>query len=286
MSLQYYDLLQDKTKKRLLYLASYITPYLSIGELQFLIDDTIENSKKNQKVKKSITLAEFKEIGEDYETKADLSKLTEEQLKIIYRTFISRELNNKFAVKWRFYQFFKYIRDIIIENIKINQSENPDKNIDFIIETNDNKFIIILCFDTLDSQKFNDGIKRCNEFVKANKIRPDRIFFVTNKTYRDIEIEKPIKIGNKELNIELWLENTEETIPFNGEDLLFIDNTDLKLAGFNFTSMEDLLDYVYEFSDGGQISIYKKPSFFAEVNKGELKEELIWKGIMIKEEIL
>ncbi|TFG29296.1 MAG: hypothetical protein EU532_03375 [Promethearchaeota archaeon] len=285
MTLQYYDLLQDKTEKRLQYLASYIAPELTIGELQNFIDDIANKPKDSKKTNKSNKLDAFKEIGDDFETHADFSKLTEQQLKNIYQVFISREINDRFAVKWRFYQYFKYIRDIIIESIKINQSDDATKIIDFIIETEDNKYIFVLCFDVLDIQKFNQGIEGCNEFVKANKIKPDRIFFVTNKTFRDIPIENAVIIDNEELIAELWLEINDESSPFNNEDMLIISNSDLKIAGFNFTSMEDLLDYVYEFSDGGQISILKKADFFSEVEREEFEEELIWKGIMIKNDI-
>jgi hypothetical protein len=285
MTLQYYDLLQDKTKKKILYLASYIAPEFTIGELQSFIDDITKKSKETKKNNKSDKLETFKEIGDDYETKADFSKLTETQLKSVYQTFISRELNDRFAVKWRFYQYFKYIRDIIIQSIKINQSEDSKKVIDLLIETEDHKIIFVLCFDVLDIQKFNNAIEGCNEFVKTNKIKPDRIFFITNKTYRDIPLEKPISFENVELNSELWLEINDEYTPFNSEDLLIVNNSDLKLAGFNFTSMEDLLDYIYEFSDGGQISIFKKRDFFSEIEKEESEEELIWKGIMIKNDI-
>jgi len=64
-----------------------------------------------------------------------------------------------------------------------------------------------------------------------------------------------------------------------------MENTDLKLAGFNFTSLQDLLDYIYEFSEGGQISIIRQIDFFSENLKQELETELIWKGIIIKNDI-
>jgi hypothetical protein len=81
---------------------------------------------------------------------------------------------------------------------------------------------------------------------------------------------------------ELWVELIDDRCPFDGIDLLIVDNTDLNLAGFNFTKMDDLLDYIYQNSDGGQVSIIKQPGFFSEFTQDESEKELIWKGIMLK----
>ena len=97
MDIQYLNLLQDKSKKRLLYLVEYISPKFLKDELPMILEE-IEG--KASKSKKGLV-----DIGKDSGATADLSKLSLEQLKLIYQTFISREINNKLAVKWRLYQF-------------------------------------------------------------------------------------------------------------------------------------------------------------------------------------
>jgi hypothetical protein len=269
----------DKSKNRLQYLAENIVPKFSISELEFFLDDMKNTAKKKKQTKSNY---ELKDIGEDYDTTADISKLTEAELKQLYQVFISRELNDTFAVKWRFYQYFKYIRDIFIESIKINISKD---GVDFLIKRDNGENIIVICTDVLDAKTYNVKIEEIQKFVKKEKIIPNFIMFAANKSYRDISIEEPLIIDKKEIKIELWLELADENRPFSGEDLLIMENTDLKLAGFNFTSLQDLLDYIYEFSEGGQISIIRQIDFFSETLKQELETELIWKGIMIKNDI-
>jgi hypothetical protein len=54
------------------------------------------------------------------------------------------------------------------------------------------------------------------------------------------------------------------------------------MAGFNFISTDDLLNYVYKHTNGGQISIFRQLDFFTEVSEEDPEVDLIWKGIMIK----
>ena len=284
MTIQYYDLLQDKSKKRLLYLVGYIAPGFTIGELKILLDAAAAKKSKSKK-SKSKKSNDFVSIGADYDTSADFSKLSEKQLQNLYQIFISREINDKFAVKWRFYQYFKYIRDVIVENIKINPTSDTENVVDIIVKIEGNSTIFILCYDVLDSQKYTQAIEGIMKTAKTHKTIPDRIIFATNKTYRDIPLGGTITIDKKDIIPELWLEVNDENTPFNSEDLLIVNNTDLSLGGFNFTSMDDMLDYVYEFSEGGQISIFRQFDFFSGHSKEETEKELIWKGIMIKNDI-
>ena len=278
MTIQYYDLLQDKSKNRLLYLVEYIAPGFTIGELKIYVDEASKKSKSSKS-------KGFINIGDDYDTSADFSKLSEKQLQNLYQTFISREINHKSAVKWRFYQYFKYIRDIIVENIQINSISDADNVVDLIIKIDGGNTIFVLCYDVLDSQKYTQAIEEIKKTAKLLKTIPDRIIFATNKTYRDLPLDDTITIDKKDVIPELWLEINDENTLFNSEDLLIVNNTELSIAGFNFTSMDDMLDYVYEFSEGGQISISRQPDFFSEHSKEEAEKELIWKGIIIKNDI-
>ena len=274
MNFQYYETLQDKSNKYLTYLIEKIEPKFTIGELKIFLEDISKKSSKNKK--------DFVDIGEDYDTTADFSKLNLDQLKTLYQIFISREINDRFAVKWRFYQSFKYARDFVIENEKINRSNGEEQKIDLIIKTDDGKLIFVLCYDILDPNNFDEGKKLIKEFTEEQKNIPDYVIFATNKAYRNINLEKSIVIGDIEIKPELWVEWVDEDLRFRGEDLIIVNNTELKLAGFNFTSMDDLLDYVYEFSKGGQVAIFLQQDFLSEVINDNPEIELIWKGIMIK----
>ncbi|MFX1385378.1 MAG: hypothetical protein ACFFBP_23420, partial [Promethearchaeota archaeon] len=186
------------------------------------------------------------------------------------------------AVKWRFYQFLKYIPDIIIENIKIKCTPEPEPFIDLIIENETGKLTFIICYEMLDLEKYNNGVTKLNDYINANNIIPDRVIFATNKSFRNIPIKELIKINDVTIEPELWVEWIEQNCPFNGEDLIIINNNELELAGFNFISIQDLLNYIYEFSENEQISIFRQPGYFSEIQNNYQNIELIWKGLMVK----
>ncbi len=279
MNFQYYETLMDKSEKNLFFLIEKIIPQFTINELKIFFEDVA-----GKKDSSSNPIKGFVEIGEDYDTIGNVATLKTEQLETMYKFFISREVNNKLVVKWRFYQYLKYIPDFVIENIRINRTSDTEQFIDLIIELEDDKIILVICYDKLDLDNFNEGIIKLNEFVKEHKINPERVIFATNKSYRNIPIDKPIDIDNTAITPELWVEWLEQKCPFNGDDLIIINNNDLELAGFNFISISDLLDYIYEFSEGDQVSIYKQSGYFSENSKGGVQNvELIWKGIMVKQ---
>ena len=278
MNFQYYETLQDKSEENLKLLAERIVPQFTIGELKIYLDDIADKSLTGKKS----PIKGFIDIGGDYETTADLSKLNQSQLEIIYKHFISREINDKKTVKWRFYQYLKYIPNIIIENIRINRTTDIEQNIDIVIDLEGDKQIIILCYGKLDIEIYEEGIDKLIEFVQANNLHPERVIFAANKSFRNITIDNSINISDNEIQPELWIEWIEQGCPFNGEDMLIINSNNLELAGFNFISTQDLLDYIYEFSEEDQIAIFRQPGYFSEnTNKFE-NIELIWKGIMVK----
>ena len=278
MKLQYYETMDDKSKEYILYLIEQIVPQFTKNEFEILLKDFTSNSTKKSKASKSNTTQNFVQIGNDTGKNADLSTLTKEQLKLFFQLFISKEENNKLAVKWRFYQYIKYMKDINMRTVKINQ----DQILDFIIETYDKEIILILCYEVLDLKDFNEAVNFLNEYAQNQNLIPDRIIFATRKAFRNLPLDIPIKIVNNEIEPELWVESIEENCPFNKEDLIILNDSELKMAGFNFTSTDDLLNYVFKHSNGGQISIFKQLDFFTEVSEEEPEVELIWKGIMLK----
>jgi len=283
MNLQFYETIQDKSKKYLTYLIDQILPKFTIGEFKHFLEDLTNNTTKTSKGtkgQKTKSKEEFIKIGDDGGKFAGLSKLDESQRKILFQIFISREVNDKMAVKWRFYQYIKYHLGLNIKTVKVNRASKHF--IDFIIETDEKEIIFVSCHDILELNRFKEVLNQTAEFAKKQNLTPNRIIFSACKSFRNIPIEESFKIGNTEITPELWIEWIEENLPYDREDLLIVNNSELKLAGFNFTSTEDLLNYIYHNSNGGQISIFKQSDFFTEASDNEAEIELVWKGIMIK----
>ena len=282
MKLQYYEMMDDKSKEYLLYLIEQVLPHFTVSELKMFLKDIAAEPSKQKKNSKAKSNQGYVEIGNDSGKKADLSKLTIKQLKDMFQIFISREKSDKLSLKWRFYQYLKYMLNLKLKSIKINQDSNPDQVIDFIVETEDKDVILCLCYDVLELSKYKKAVNKLNEFAKKENLIPDRIIFAIGKSFRNIPIDVPVKIISKELSPELWVEWIEENRTFNNEDLIIVNDSELKLAGFNFTSTDDMLNYVFKHTKGGQISVYRQIDFFTEVNEEEPEVELIWKGIMLK----
>ena len=279
MKFQYYETLQDKSVKYLSYLVGQIRPSFTKGELKIFLEVMSRSLAKN---KKSVQMS-LKNIGDDYEAIDDLKNLKASQLKSLYQIFISREDNSNFAVKWRFYQYLKYVQGFIIENIQVNVSNQSNDNLDFVIEMEEDELTYVVCNDILDLNNFNSGVQAIKRYSEKTGKVPNRIIYAANKTYRNIPMEKDLVINDFNITPEIWVEWNDEDRPFNGVDLLLVGSSEMKIAGFNFTSIDDLLDYVYEYSDGGQISIFVQQNYLLGVNSEEQDVELIWKGIMLKE---
>lgn len=282
MNLQFYETMDDKSREYLIYLIEQILPQFTQKELQIFLEDIDLKPTGGKKSPKSKSVKDFVIIGDDVGKFADFSKLDEQKIKVLFQIYISRERNDKFAVKWRFYQYLKYMVDINVKSIKINQDPNPEKTIDFLIETEENEVILVMCHDLMELSDFNKGITEINAFTKKQNLIPDRIIFATSKSFRNIPIDTPVKIINKEVTPELFVEYVVDDRLFKKEDLLVVNNSELKVAGFNFVSNEDLLQYVYTNTNGGQISIYRQLDFFVETAEDEPEVDLIWKGIMLK----
>ena len=212
----------------------------------------------------------------------DYSFLKEDELQEIYKVFISKETGSEVAVKWRLYQFLMVSRQFDIQSAQVNQFVESEEDVDFIIEDHNHNIVLFIVFGILDSDKFNTALTNISNFVKSHEIDPDRIIFVASKSYRNIPLKNPIELGEKAIEPELWVEWSDNEIPFNSEDLLIVNNNELTIAGFNFSRMTDLLDYIYRYSSGGEITIYRKRGFFSENIKEPPKPDLIWKGVMMK----
>ncbi len=285
MNFQYYETLLDKSKKNLQYYLDQIKPAFTKKEMQTLLKDI--NNEALGKNEKSTLAKGYIKIDTDTKGLADFSRFSENQLKSLYQILISKEINTKKAVKWRLYQYLKYVRGFKSNSVYVNRTNEENNNIDFIVETETKDLIFITCHPILELDNYMELISNFIEFAKRNKIIPNKVIIAACKSYRNIPISDAFAIGNKSIIPDLWLEWVDLSKQFDGEDLLIIkiddeDQERFELAGFNFGSTENMLDYIYDKTNGGQISIFKQIGYFSEFIQEEPQVELIWKGIMIK----
>jgi len=287
MSYQYYNTLLDKSKKAISSLLENIVPKLDREEFRIILSDynVLTSAKKSKtKTNELDKIVIFKDS--DDKKNIDFSKLSEKELEVLYKTYISKELTDRTAVKWRFYQNLKIMKEFDVKEIILNPYNSLKGIIDFSILTQDDETLLISCFDILDLDQYNNNLNQIVEYLKKNPKNVSRLLLATNRSYRNIPLNKFFDIGEKILVPEIWVEWIEENRPFNSDDLLIANNNELTMAGFNFTGMQDLLDYVYKMSQGGQISMYKSAGYFSENFQEENEIELFWKGIMLKGEKL
>ena len=199
--------------------------------------------------------------------------------RLAVRTGITRA--KEIALGGRFKKPEKLERCNVINRV-LPEQELIDKAIKFMKLQSKGPTIAFNTIKMLLREFYNKGLEEINEFVKNENLIPDRIIFATNKSFRNLPLDVPIKLVNKELLPELLIEIVEKNLAFNKEDLLIVNDSELKVAGFNFVSTEDLLNYVYKYTKGGQISIYRQIDFFTEVSDDDPEVETIWKGIMLK----
>lgn len=283
MNFQYYETLLNNNKENLLFYVQNISPPIKQKELPVIIGE-IMGKKKNIGLKEVIDgYVEVKNA--ENEKEADFSGLLKDEMVALFKTLISKEDNSVKAIKWRFFQYIKYERNIRVQTTYINIEEEKKNAADFILETQDDKAIFIVCEEVLDLDLFKENIKKIKDFSQKNDIIPDRIIFAVHRTHRDIPLDIHVNVNNMEIYPELWIEWVEPEKMFNGDDLIIIQNNFdemVEVAGFNFSRTADLLDYAYEFTIGGQISIFKQVGYYSEQLEKDEEVELIWKGIMIK----
>jgi len=286
MNFQYYETLLDKSEETLFDLIEEIVPNPLEKELALFLDGiSIKSIKKDNESPLDST---FIKLNLEGEKDADFSKLSKDQLKELYETFISKEKNDKKAIKWRFFKFLKTQKDIKLKSLHIRTDTKKNDVVDFILKTINNRYFFINCNYILDKEYYFNTREKIAKFSKKIGKVPDKVIFSTFKTYRDIPINDEFIIQGQDIENELWVEWNELEKPFNGEDLLIVlinKEKEMEVAGFNFSSIQNLLDYIYKYSDGGQIAIYKQQGFFSESFEGGSQIELIWKGIMLKNKL-
>jgi hypothetical protein len=263
-----------------------LVPKFNKEEISIIIDD-IEGKSKKSSSKTSDLMEKFILFENFAGEPTDYSNLSSDELEKLYKIFVSKEISDKKAVKWRFFKNLKYIRDLNIQKLHINRDKDQEeKDLDFIIETESDKILFVVCYDVLEIDEYLEIINNITDIYQEKEISPDEIIIATNRSYRNIPIKEKVTLGEVSIEPQLWVEWVDLDKPFNEDDLLIVrSNKELNLAGFNFSNIEDLLDYVYSYTEGGQISVYKQIGYFAESVEEEQQVQLIWKGIMIKKNL-
>ncbi|MFX0101055.1 MAG: hypothetical protein ACFFCS_15885 [Candidatus Hodarchaeota archaeon] len=281
MNFQYYDTLQNQSKEYLLQLMENFVPTLTKSELMVFLNDVSSKPSNNMKGIQAGKCKGFIEIGNDQSGSADFNNLTKTELKNIYQVFISRERNDNIAIKWRFYQNLRINRDLEVAEIQIKQVGAPEDSVNMVITTEDGESLLVLCHNIIEKVKYEKSIENLHKFVKSEFI-PNRVIFAVHKAHRNIPLEQELKFERVTVFPELWIEWEDIDRPYGGEDLIIVGEDELSFGGFNFTSLDELLDYVFTKTNGGQIRIFKELDYFAEGFHADMERELIWKGIMLK----
>ncbi len=215
--------------------------------------------------------------------------------KILYDVFVSRSLTSQFALKYRFLNYMKYSNAWNKFEIMDAEGSFGEIHPDLILSDSNEKTRIWIFFNEIFDEKVLRTFRTtCNNVrggAKAENIA-SKIVFISGKSHREINLEDPITIriaGNQtqswRVSFEIWIEEKNAADrPFNDEDLIVI--RDQEFAGFNFSSIDDLLDIIKTMFGNGQFEIQRIPNYFSTKNANRSSEkETIWKGIIFPKKI-
>ncbi len=221
----------------------------------------------------------------------DITALDNSVKKLLYEVFVSRSLPSKFALKCRLNRGLSYFKTWADFKVKDIGMKIGDITIDIVLENSTDKSLLWVFFIEVMEEKFLKELRqKCMDSKKGTITNvPNKILIISSLSYRDISIDEPISLRSKEgakfdeIPIELWIEEKNPNRPFRDEDLLLID--DIELAGFNFSSLDDLLDAIKQLRGKGQYQVFKVPNYFSKKTRvgSPMEKELIWKGILFPE---
>ncbi|HME55387.1 MAG TPA: hypothetical protein VKM55_24475 [Candidatus Lokiarchaeia archaeon] len=280
MKFKQFDMLADKSGSFLGNLIEHIEPALTNNEIGLITNDLSSTPAIPKTGVKPCKINGFVELDiatDDNNMHYDAIKSKDQE--ILFKVLVSKEDRRNLAVKWRFYQYLKISRDFSVQSILMHSTDRIDDDVQFILISNDETVIFVLCFDALDDSRYDASHERIQAIVEKGMI-PDRILFVTGWSYRSISLEKPIITENKSIFPELWVEWNDDEPVFDGDDLLVVNDDEMFVAGYNFTNMDEVLEYVYNRMPNGRTLLYKEQGYFSGIENPQ--KEMIWKGIIIK----
>jgi hypothetical protein len=228
----------------------------------------------------------FKEFREEADFKLESDKLEdlpESKKKVIYQTYVAKSLKTKDALKARFYQSLECFDDF--KNIEILEEKIEIKGdiVDLLLDDKDSGNTVC-CFiiELLDRNELNRVKKIVSDYIElaengGDLYDIDEIYLICGRIDRKIgnDIEF-INLNGKKLSINCYLEYFDFNRPFNDEDLIIIE--DMKIYGFNFGSIEDILSMIKKTKGKGRYMVY------VETKHGV--RNLLWQGLIYPREIL
>jgi hypothetical protein len=206
---------------------------------------------------------------------------------VLNQVYISKNLKTITAIKARFIHYMQFAEELNDFNITHRNAQANNLKIDLVLHHNARDEVIwVLVLDYFDRLTYKSLEKSLVEIIKsaasvsdkknpASKI-PDEILLVCGKVDRRLAVDKSV-IQHENVNVKLsyYIEYLETARPFEDDDYILIE--DLKIRGFNFNSMDFLLNVVKKILGKGQYSIK------CETPQGEKKT--IWEGILFPKEI-
>ncbi len=222
-----------------------------------------------------------------------IGELDEKIQKVLYEVFVSHTLTSQFALKYRFLNFMKYAQ--VWNKFEIVEEDGlfGELHVNLVLRDPKDKALTWVFFQEIMNEKvLRDFRKTCAGVRGAKETEvASKIAFICGKSSREITVDDPITlkiagIQNRSWSIpfEIWIEDKNTERPFNDDDLLVI--RDAEFAGFNFSSINDLLDVVKSTFGDGQYEITRVPSFFGQSYSNKSQEkEVIWKGIIFPKKI-
>jgi len=223
----------------------------------------------------------------------DIDELDEKIKKILYEVFVSRTLASKFAVKYRFLNFMKYAQTWSQFELVDEEGLFGELHVDLILRDPQDKSLVWVLFNEIMSDKILHNFRSICAEVRGGKASEvaAKIVFVSAKSYREIPMDDPITIkiaGNQDQTwsapFEIWIEEKNPERPFTDNDLLIV--RDAEFAGFNFSSINDLVDVIKSSFGDGQYEILRVPNFFGQKSGTKTFDtEVIWKGIIFPRKV-
>ncbi len=279
MNFQHFDSLENKNSENMGNLIKNIVPGLVVEEIKLITSETIKDSPPASTGIKQGSVDGFVLLNiPPAKSKINFDLLQATEQEAIYKTFISKESTSIAAIKWRFYQYLKICQDFELESIQMNMAGPVDNDVHFILKTKSGEVIFVLFYSILDQRNYEPGVEKAKAL--GEKILPDRVIFAAFKSHRTVPIEMSLKFGRRTIKPELWLEWYDDVPAFDADDAILINEDPGLINGYNFTNMNELLEYVYKIVPTGRVMVFRKEGILSGYQDAE--KELIWKGLIIK----
>lgn len=206
---------------------------------------------------------------------------------VLNQVYISKNLKTITAIKARFIHYMPFAEELMEYEIAHRNIQANNLKIDLILHHKVNDDVIwVIVLDYFERLTYKSLEKSILDFIKSagsitdkknplSKI-PDELLLVCGKVDRRLALDKSvIQFENINVKLSYYIEYLESSRPFEDDDYILIE--DLKIRGFNFSSMDFLLSVIKKELGKGQYSIK------CETPQGE--KRTIWEGILFPKEI-